>query len=307
MFCAGWVHRDISSGNVLATRKKGETSWQAKLADLEYARKFSSGDPSSTDPKTVSCSFVAPEASISDIMLQGTLYFMAWEIHSSTSLFDDEPIPDNASRRRQPPTSVDTNHVDLKVTKHTCAHDLESLWWLVLFIVTNFIAHQESYAHAWAYFEGNDFAARLWLLSGGGLPVLHPDLSDFVRPLKDVRNILRSGYRKINPAVEPLNLRGFAGACATYLDFFRHIKKSEASWQPIPLLHSSTESKAVETPAAANVAQASNAANTNMKKRKRRTKLDTREPPRRSSRLAAKADAKSQVDEPGPSKKARRR
>ena len=54
MFCAGWVHRDISSGNIMAHRDSD--AWQAKLGDLEYAKKYppyDAGDEASIDPKTV--------------------------------------------------------------------------------------------------------------------------------------------------------------------------------------------------------------------------------------------------------------
>ncbi|KAF4623612.1 hypothetical protein D9613_001475 [Agrocybe pediades] len=65
LLCAGWVHRDISSGNILAYRQQ-DGSWRAKVSDLEYAKKFPP-DPQATkapsaDPKT------------------GTPYFMAHEI-----------------------------------------------------------------------------------------------------------------------------------------------------------------------------------------------------------------------------------
>ncbi len=51
MFCAGWVHRDISSGNIMA--HGDPNAWQAKLGDLEYAKKYDCGDGASIDPKTV--------------------------------------------------------------------------------------------------------------------------------------------------------------------------------------------------------------------------------------------------------------
>ncbi|KAF8875853.1 hypothetical protein BD779DRAFT_203594 [Infundibulicybe gibba] len=49
LYCAGWVHRDVSSGNILAYKVAG--TMRGKLADLEYAKKFplNSG---SDDPKT---------------------------------------------------------------------------------------------------------------------------------------------------------------------------------------------------------------------------------------------------------------
>jgi hypothetical protein len=54
MYCAGWAHRDISSGNILAHRKDSG-KWQAKLSDLEYARRYPppSDYDGAADPKTV--------------------------------------------------------------------------------------------------------------------------------------------------------------------------------------------------------------------------------------------------------------
>ena len=53
MFCAGWVHRDISSGNILAYQEPGG-ALRTKLSDLEYARKFPRDDGKvAGDPKTV--------------------------------------------------------------------------------------------------------------------------------------------------------------------------------------------------------------------------------------------------------------
>lgn len=51
LFCAGWVHCDISCGNVLLWRDEhGEL--HGKLGDLEYAKRFPS-ESGSPDPKTV--------------------------------------------------------------------------------------------------------------------------------------------------------------------------------------------------------------------------------------------------------------
>lgn len=52
LFCAGWVHRDVSCGNVLLWRDRTGKLY-GKLGDLEYAKKFPSAG-SSPDPKTVS-------------------------------------------------------------------------------------------------------------------------------------------------------------------------------------------------------------------------------------------------------------
>ncbi|KAG8865837.1 hypothetical protein FRB98_005200, partial [Tulasnella sp. 332] len=39
LFLAGWVHRDISAGNILL-HKRSETNSRGKLRDLEYAREY---------------------------------------------------------------------------------------------------------------------------------------------------------------------------------------------------------------------------------------------------------------------------
>ncbi|KAJ8701489.1 hypothetical protein PTI98_000259 [Pleurotus ostreatus] len=76
MYCAGWVHRDISSGNILAHRSSSVTPWQAKVSDLEYARLFSDSDRNvGADLKT------------------GTPYFMPHEMLYSNYIPLPPPLP----------------------------------------------------------------------------------------------------------------------------------------------------------------------------------------------------------------------
>ena len=49
----GWVHRDISAGNVFIY-KQGTTSARVILADLEYAKKMGSDGAALSDVRTVS-------------------------------------------------------------------------------------------------------------------------------------------------------------------------------------------------------------------------------------------------------------
>ncbi|CAA7260736.1 unnamed protein product [Cyclocybe aegerita] len=60
LYCAGWVHRDISSGNLLWF-DSGDGNLQLVLGDLEYAKRFRAGI-GSPGPKT------------------GTSYFMPYEV-----------------------------------------------------------------------------------------------------------------------------------------------------------------------------------------------------------------------------------
>lgn len=60
MFMAGWVHRDVSSGNVywLQDRTMPNARGRGLLADLEYAKKFQISAQGSSDPKTVRVVFI---------------------------------------------------------------------------------------------------------------------------------------------------------------------------------------------------------------------------------------------------------
>lgn len=52
IYCAGWVHQDISSANIMAFCSNVNQKWQAKICDLEYAKKLGS-TKGSFDKKTV--------------------------------------------------------------------------------------------------------------------------------------------------------------------------------------------------------------------------------------------------------------
>ncbi|KAH9476608.1 hypothetical protein JR316_0010521 [Psilocybe cubensis] len=140
LFCAGWVHRDISSGNILAFKKTLESKgpWLAKISDLEYAKKFPmpKGSAPAADPKT------------------GTPYFMPLEVMMSSYLFSAEfnnaiieaPLDPakntvktehkriNVERLAQFKQKLQMSTTAKKATGvlHNFQHDLESIWWILL-------------------------------------------------------------------------------------------------------------------------------------------------------------------------------
>ncbi|KAF5321317.1 hypothetical protein D9619_002045 [Psilocybe cf. subviscida] len=69
LFCAGWVHQDISSSNLLAFRDNGK--WKIKLADLEFAQELGYNSKG-TDLRT------------------GTPFFMPFEIMKRFHLLNDK-------------------------------------------------------------------------------------------------------------------------------------------------------------------------------------------------------------------------
>ncbi|KAI6021147.1 hypothetical protein EDC04DRAFT_2901404 [Pisolithus marmoratus] len=92
----GWVHRDVSAGNVLRAGQMG------KLADLEYAKRM--------DSKTT------------HEVRTGTLEFMACEVEAQKYLF--------TARRRVPyGTTFEPSF------RFNPLHDMESIWWIPTWVL----------------------------------------------------------------------------------------------------------------------------------------------------------------------------
>ncbi|KAG2008922.1 other/FunK1 protein kinase [Coprinopsis cinerea AmutBmut pab1-1] len=106
MFCAGWVHRDISTGNILAFRSGPDQPWQVKLSDLEYSTRF-------------------PGANLSeDEQIMGTPFFMPCEIQTSRHYF---PVEFRMGKQ--------VDYPDMPLV-YGYQHDLESIWWIILWFAT---------------------------------------------------------------------------------------------------------------------------------------------------------------------------
>ncbi|KAH9476734.1 hypothetical protein JR316_0010649 [Psilocybe cubensis] len=134
LFCAGWVHRDICSGNILAFKKDSESQgpWLAKLSDFAYATKF-------PVPKGSACASSTKT---------GTAYFMPLEIMLSSYLFSpshDNTLPAQKEFAIARQLSVKERLAELalqlqnstttqpqKGVAHNFQHDLESMWWMLL-------------------------------------------------------------------------------------------------------------------------------------------------------------------------------
>ncbi|KAJ2930980.1 hypothetical protein H1R20_g6113, partial [Candolleomyces eurysporus] len=136
MFCAGWVHRDISVGNVLALQD-ANGGWKLKLADLEYAKAFKDGSPPTTDPKT------------------GTPYFMAHEILSRDYVRDGTQRVQKRTLKEKKAQQERRKHINIADSpseeyplRYNFQHDLESVFWIALWIITARIDHTPSIRHA---------------------------------------------------------------------------------------------------------------------------------------------------------------
>ncbi|TFY59786.1 hypothetical protein EVG20_g7656 [Dentipellis fragilis] len=113
LFLIGWVHRDISSGNLLWFEAGG----RGILSDFEYAKKFDPDGQQSSDPK------------------MGTSYFMAIEIQRQR-YFSSYRLPSRAPHTWA--NIDDTFKVPAQKPRiiYNFEHDLESFFWLLLWAIT---------------------------------------------------------------------------------------------------------------------------------------------------------------------------
>ncbi|KAH9487296.1 hypothetical protein JR316_0001366 [Psilocybe cubensis] len=153
LYCANWVHRDISSGNILA-HQQGSV-FRAKLSDLEYAKKFPppADHQGNADAKT------------------GTPFFMPVEIMQNCYLYG-KPKADNVDSRIEDPVillaemqrvehgamndKVWTKIPSYEAVIYNFQHDLESLWWVLVWSLTARVNHQPSRTWANQIFQHAD-------------------------------------------------------------------------------------------------------------------------------------------------------
>ncbi|KAF9533046.1 hypothetical protein CPB83DRAFT_525402 [Crepidotus variabilis] len=120
LFLAGWVHRDISASNVMMYQGQGV------LGDLEVAKRFR----------------VRHQHSDEDF-LKGTPYFMATEIYKGFT------------QARYPRPTIRTWDFTLNPKpdkripfQHNFLHDLESIWWILLWTMLQRVPFAPSHQYA---------------------------------------------------------------------------------------------------------------------------------------------------------------
>ncbi|KAG2008896.1 other/FunK1 protein kinase [Coprinopsis cinerea AmutBmut pab1-1] len=224
MFCAGWVHRDVSIGNILAFRPSPEAPWQGKLTDLEFARKF---------PDT---NIVREDNPI------GTPYFMAVEMQRRRYYY---PAVEERPKERKTCFPV-------KPLLQNYQHDLESIWWIILWLVTGRTRTLISRVFADRYFRDKDNPSygifRSSLLSGQQSilmdrefpmtlpPPLYQDPS-FLTHLDDLKINLHVEYISRNRVGKQDDRRSYAWIVGEgFSDFFNGIKDTRLDWAGIELV-----------------------------------------------------------------------
>ncbi|KAF4623317.1 hypothetical protein D9613_001526 [Agrocybe pediades] len=230
MFAAGWVHRDISTGNILAYQPHQAEGWTAKLSDLEYAKKFPPDDNAvaAIDPKT------------------GTPYFMPIEIASSTYLYD-VPVSVSSPPRKDSPMALQddesldesddddsvletfpNNDIEMHVI-HNFQHELESLWWIILYELTARIMHLSSNNYAKTIFQNTVMptTARTHALRYSIDTKLKQTLPEFAKlfidPVEQLRRALLQEYKKREQNARVYKPESYISIHRTFKTYLNHL------------------------------------------------------------------------------------
>jgi hypothetical protein len=185
MFRVGFVHRDLSLGNLLrvAIDVNGEKKQVLQLTDFEYAKPFHIGRID-TGWKTVCYSTSLP--SIGWPGHQGTPYVMALEIDAGGWQYCDTELSLEDDAGPQP-------------FEHTPLHDLEPLVWMIVWSLDNrYLNPDHLYpwqaTHFWEVFDS-------WRSKHSFLG--HPQIAQWLRPAlkkhaalakagKPIRNLIQA-------------------------------------------------------------------------------------------------------------------
>ncbi|THH06436.1 hypothetical protein EW146_g9612 [Bondarzewia mesenterica] len=124
----GWVHRDISIGNILVLNSR------AKISDLEYAKKVE--HDRTHDIRTGTAAFMSVETA------SQCYKFMPMETKSKINREFDFRVVSDASRRARTSRPLTTGHRTQALSKrppykYNPLHDLESIWWVAVYLVVN--------------------------------------------------------------------------------------------------------------------------------------------------------------------------
>ncbi|EAU89819.2 other/FunK1 protein kinase [Coprinopsis cinerea okayama7 len=224
MFCAGWVHRDVSPGNILAVRQTPGSPWRVQLSDLEFARRFPDvGAPPSSQ-------------------ITGTPPFMACEIHTSKYL-----LPPPTLERIPPGGKVPVVPRPKGPVVYHYQHDLESLWWIVLWIVTMRVRQNLPRRFGEAMFLSEagmrNGLARTTLFSeciaddDMFLESLPPSLESLAVPLENLRYDLYAAYTSRNQEdrINDIGTYSYIMGRAFTL-FFDDVGNSRSEWESVDLV-----------------------------------------------------------------------
>ncbi|EAU89870.2 other/FunK1 protein kinase [Coprinopsis cinerea okayama7 len=219
MFCAGWVHRDVSPGNVLAYRESPTSTWTVKLSDLEHAKRFPDPGSIGRDPITGTPSFIACE------VLDGRHFF---------PLMVD-------------PDKLDPPYRPVPVL-HTYQHDLESIWWILLWLATTRVNQNLPRLFGQTYFQQRvdlQFARARCVIFRESLsfePPIRESLPEslqtsFYKRLNTLRNNLYATYINRNLERKHRDVESFSWIVSEGMRlFFDGVARSRDKWSDTELM-----------------------------------------------------------------------
>ncbi|EAU89856.2 other/FunK1 protein kinase [Coprinopsis cinerea okayama7 len=247
MFLAGWVHRDISPGNILAYREVPGSPWTVKLSDLEHAKRFPDSESSGADRIVVSRPskpFPVSQLTLPDREHPISLPMKSTQGHA----FSPEVSPRDAPCWLQDPGPV----------VHNYQHDLESIWWILLWLVAMRINQKLPRKFAATYFKQKVGYHRGSLITNNlAYDIeLHKSLppvlqrSAFFIALDHLRHYLYIAYTTRSTNLNHDDVSSFSSIVSEGMNgFFDAIKASREQWADIDLIVDSKPRKAEAPPA----------------------------------------------------------
>ncbi|TFK28327.1 hypothetical protein FA15DRAFT_716748 [Coprinopsis marcescibilis] len=232
MFCAGWVHRDISSGNILAFRSTPDDPWCVKLADLEYAKRFSS-DCARSDPK-IGTPYFMPHEILAERLLHNPLMEMYANSGSIGAISDSDE--EDFAELEEPNSE---GREVWGAIKHNWQHDLESLWWILLYLITARIPHQPSRDWALQVFRNSHRLSRtreqvftLKIYTTLSPSRVHEPLRPVMKYLEYLRDKMCEYYLRREREGQLDDPATYSGAYSMFINAFYKLLKTEG-WQNI--------------------------------------------------------------------------
>ncbi|KAJ3559366.1 hypothetical protein NM688_g392 [Phlebia brevispora] len=129
MHLAGWVHRDVSAGNMLITE-----DGVARLTDLEYAHRVGEDD----EARLGTAKFMATEVDLQEYIFSRNNPLLASPRRSKkTTLSTSDGSSSSSFKLPSPPGPDDPlSEASIDPTfRYNALHDLESLWWVAVYTI----------------------------------------------------------------------------------------------------------------------------------------------------------------------------
>ncbi|KAJ3558621.1 hypothetical protein NP233_g11472 [Leucocoprinus birnbaumii] len=229
LFLSGWVHRDISTGNILILKDPRSGRLVGKLSDLEYAKdvRNQTATPSSLKTKYIP---VETPSSPTQVLPQDLL-----KTNSETQTHSSSPnLPRNQVSRRHGPRR------SLLSPTHRFHHDIESLWWIIVWILMVRVDHEQMTLESGIKFEERIFTHRstptqervgLFKDTVGGW-ITHPDLTQAVLYLDEIRAALVEVYHQRTVTPEDYH-RLYEKIVESLSLFIRRVRSVDVKFKPL--------------------------------------------------------------------------